>query len=57
MSEDPEEQWWITVHRERRGPYSDRASAYAAARAAKQADPNVHVAVVNPQGTSDPVDG
>jgi hypothetical protein len=51
-----EEKWYVTVHRDRQGPYPDRASAYAAGRAARKADPNKHVAVVNPQGTSDPID-
>jgi hypothetical protein len=47
--------WWITVHKNRRGPYPDRNSAFAAARVAKQAEPNKHVAVVNPKGTSERV--
>jgi hypothetical protein len=54
--EQTEEQWWITIHTARRGPYSNRSSAFAAARAAKKANPNRHVAVVDPLGTSTPVD-
>jgi hypothetical protein len=57
MNREQEEKWWITVHSAKRGPYPDQASAYAAASLAQKVNSNFHVAVVNPQGISTPVDG
>jgi len=57
MADEAERQeWWVTVHTEKRGPYEDRGSALVAARAAKTANPNRHVAVVNPHGHSEEVE-
>jgi hypothetical protein len=47
--------WWVSVHTEKRGPYSDSLSAYAAARELKLQNPNKHVAVVDPKGISTPI--
>jgi hypothetical protein len=49
------EEWWVTVQTERRGPYRDRESAYAVARALKQINPRRHVAVVDPTENSEEV--
>jgi hypothetical protein len=54
--EQKEEYWWVTVHGQKRGPYLDGGSAFAAARAAKRANPNLHVAVMDPRGISTPID-
>jgi hypothetical protein len=56
MGEDTSKQYWVTVHRERRGPYSDRHSAFVAARHFKREQPNLHVAVLESNGISTPVE-
>ena len=47
--------WWVTVHTEKRGPYPDHASALGAATKAKLQNPNKHVAVVDPKGMALPI--
>jgi hypothetical protein len=49
-------EWWIKVHLAKHGPYPDRGSAFNAARSAKQANPDLHVAVIDPRGLSTPVE-
>jgi len=49
-------EWWVTIHREKRGPYRDRESAHAVGRALKQINPKRHVAVVDPNGHSEEVE-
>jgi hypothetical protein len=49
-------EWWITGQAEKRGPYRDRETAYAVARALKQANPGRHLAVENPQGHAEDVE-
>jgi hypothetical protein len=48
--------WWVTVNGDRRGPFRDRASAEAVARALKQINPSRDVAIVNPHGRSKEVE-
>jgi hypothetical protein len=55
MAKD-ERDWWVSVHTEKHGPYSDHASAFNAAKALKRAQPHKHVAVVAPNGISTAVD-
>lgn len=50
------EEWWVTVHTTRRGPFPNGGAAYAVARTAKRDNPNFHVAVIDPQGHSTSVD-
>jgi hypothetical protein len=50
------EEWWITGQAEKRGPYRDRETAYAVARALKQMNPGRPLAVENPQGVSEDVE-
>ena len=49
-------EWWVTVQTEKRGPYRDKGSADAVARALKQTNPRRHVAVVDPNGHSEEVE-
>jgi hypothetical protein len=39
-----------------KGFYLDGGSAFSTARAAKRANPNLHVAVMDPRGISTPID-
>ena len=50
------EQWWVSVHSVKRGPFPDEGSARVVARDAKRSNPNFHVAIIDPHGLAESVD-